>query len=282
METIIEVNGLVKVFGNKRALDNIHFTISKGEIFGFLGPSGSGKTTTVKILTSQLLATGGTVQVFGQEIRKMNVADHKRRIGILTDNSALYERLTIQDNLDMFCSLYDVEKKRIAEVLEEVNLANDRKTLVKKLSKGMKQRVMLARAMLHKPDLLFLDEPTSALDPVNTLHIHEGLRKLNREGTTIFLTTHNMSEAESLCSRVAFIHEGIITAMDTPEQLRLQHSDDSLTVMIKDEGRMILQQNEESAGRIAGWMQAGKLLSIHSNEPTLGDIFVQMTGRELQ
>lgn len=282
METIIEVNGLIKVFGNKRALDNINFTINKGEIFGFLGPSGSGKTTTVKILTSQLLATGGTVNVFGQEIRTRNDADHKRRIGILTDNSALYERLTIQDNLELFSSLYDVEKKRIAEVLEEVNLANDRKTLVKKLSKGMKQRVMLARAMLHKPDLLFLDEPTSALDPVNTLHIHEGLRKLNREGTTIFLTTHNMSEAESLCDRIAFIHEGVIKGMDTPEQLRLQHSDDSLTVTVKEEGRMILQQNEETAGRIAGWMQAGKLLSIHSNEPTLGDIFVQMTGRELQ
>ena len=282
METIIEVNGLVKVFGNKRALDNINFTINKGEIFGFLGPSGSGKTTTVKILTSQLLTTGGTVNVFGQEIRKMNDADHKRRIGILTDNSALYERLTIQDNLELFCNLYDVEKKRIGEVLEEVNLASDRKTLVKKLSKGMKQRVMLARAMLHKPDLLFLDEPTSALDPVNTLHIHEGLRKLNREGTTIFLTTHNMAEAESLCDRIAFIHEGVIKAMDTPEQLRLQHSDDSLTVTVEEEGRMILQQSEETAGQIAGWIQAGKLLSIHSNEPTLGDIFVQMTGRELQ
>lgn len=282
MKTIIEANGLVKAFGNKRALSNINFTINKGEIFGFLGPSGSGKTTTVKILTSQLLATGGTVNVFGQEIRKMNDADHKRRIGILTDNSALYERLTIQDNLEMFCSLYDVENKRIAEVLEEVNLASDRKTVVKKLSKGMKQRVMLARAMLHKPDLLFLDEPTSALDPVNTLRIHEGLRKLNREGTTIFLTTHNMSEAESLCNRVAFIHEGVIKTIGTPEELRLQHSDDSLTVTVKEEGRMLLQQNEESARRIAGWMQAGKLLSIHSNEPTLGDIFVQMTGRELQ
>nr|WP_249436084.1 ABC transporter ATP-binding protein [Paenibacillus sp. Marseille-Q4541] len=273
---------MVKVFSNKRALDNINFTIKTGEIFGFLGPSGSGKTTTVKVLTSQLLATGGTVNVFGQEIRKMNDADHKRRIGILTDNSALYERLTIQDNLELFCNLYDVDKKRIAEVLEEVNLANDRNTLVKKLSKGMKQRVMLARAILHKPDLLFLDEPTSALDPVNTLHIHEGLRKLNQEGTTIFLTTHNMAEAESLCDRIAFIHEGVIKAMDTPQQLRLQHSDDSMTVTVKDEGKMVLQQNEESAGRIARWIQAGKLLSIHSNEPTLGDIFVQMTGRELQ
>lgn len=282
MQPIIEVDQLLKAFGNKSALQHIQFNVHQGEIFGFLGPSGSGKTTTVKILTSQLLPTSGTVKVFGQPINKMNDASHKRRIGILTDNSALYERLTIQDNLELFCRLYDVESKRIAEVLEEVNLANDRQTMVKKLSKGMKQRVMLARAILHKPDLLFLDEPTSALDPVNTLHIHEGLRKLNREGTTIFLTTHNMMEAEGLCDRVAFIHDGVIKAIDTPQQLRLAHTDQSMTVLVKGEGKRVLQQNEESAQRIGQWMLEGRLLSIHSNEPTLGDIFVKMTGRELQ
>nr|WP_285857623.1 ABC transporter ATP-binding protein [Paenibacillus lautus] len=273
---------MLKAFGNKSALQHIQFNVHQGEIFGFLGPSGSGKTTTVKILTSQLLPTSGTVKVFGQPIHKMNDSSHKRRIGILTDNSALYERLTFQDNLELFCRLYDVESKRIAEVLEEVNLANDRQTMVKNLSKGMKQRVMLARAILHKPDLLFLDEPTSALDPVNTLHIHEGLRKLNREGTTIFLTTHNMMEAESLCDRVAFIHDGVIKAIDTPQQLRLAHADQSMTVLVKGEGKRVLQQNEESAQRIGQWMLEGRLLSIHSNEPTLGDIFVKMTGRELQ
>lgn len=282
VQPIIEVNQLLKAFGNKSALQHIQFHINQGEIFGFLGPSGSGKTTTVKILTSQLLPTSGTVKVFGQPINRMNDASHKRRIGILTDNSALYERLTIQDNLELFCKLYDVEPKRMTEVLEEVNLAHDRQTMVKKLSKGMKQRVMLARAILHKPDLLFLDEPTSALDPVNALHIHEGLRKLNREGTTIFLTTHNMMEAESLCDRVAFIHDGVIKAMDAPQQLRLAHADQSMTVMVKGEGRLVLQQSEESAKRIGRWMKEGKLLSIHSNEPTLGDIFVKMTGRELQ
>lgn len=281
MENIIEVNSLLKAFSNKTALNHIDFRIKKGEIFGFLGPSGSGKTTTVKILTSQLLPTSGTVKVFGKELNRMNDADHKRRIGILTDNSALYERLTIQDNLELFCKLYDVNTKRIAEVLEEVNLSQDRSTMVKKLSKGMKQRVMLARAILHKPDLLFLDEPTSALDPVNTLHIHEGLRRLNQEGTTIFLTTHNMAEAESLCSQVAFINDGVIKALDTPEQLRLAHADYSMTVNVKGEGKMVLQQNEENATQISRWIQSGRLLSIHSNEPTLGDIFVKMTGREL-
>ncbi|MGZ9586391.1 ABC transporter ATP-binding protein [Paenibacillus marinisediminis] len=281
MECIIEVNQLVKKFDSKTALQQIDFNIHKGEIFGFLGPSGSGKTTTVKILTSQLQPTFGKVRVFGQEIGRKNDSNHMKRIGILTDNSTLYERLSIYENLELFCKLYDVDVRRIAEVLEEVNLANESKTIVKKLSKGMKQRVTLARAVLHKPELLFLDEPTSALDPVNALHIHEGLRKLNREGTTIFLTTHNMQEAESLCDRVAFIHDGVIQAMDTPEQLRLLHADSSITVNVKGEGKLVLEQNEESAARVANWMKSGRLLSIHSNEPTLGDIFVQMTGRNL-
>lgn len=282
MGLIIEVDQLMKQFGDKTALKHVSFNINEGEIFGFLGPSGSGKTTTIKVLTSQLLQTSGKVKVFGKEIMRVNDSDHKRRIGVLTDNSMLYERMTVNDNLELFCKLYDVHVKRVSEVLEEVNLASEGKTIVKKLSKGMKQRVTLARAILHKPQLLFLDEPTSALDPVNALNIHDSLRKLNREGTTIFLTTHNMAEAETLCDRIAFINEGVIQALDTPEQLRLMHHDHSLTVVVQDEGKIVLEQSEQSALRISEWMRAGRLLSIHSNEPTLGDIFVKMTGRELQ
>jgi len=282
METIIDVNGLMKSFGNKTALKNIQFTINKGDIFGFLGPSGSGKTTTVKILTSQILPTSGNVRVFDKVLTSANDSKHMSRIGILTDNSTLYERLTIYDNLELFCKLYDVPTRRIDEVLEAVNLSSDRKTVVKTLSKGMKQRVTLARAILHKPELLFLDEPTSALDPVNVRQIHEVLRELNREGTTIFLTTHDMEEAETLCNRVAFIHDGKISALDTPENLRLQYANNTITCLLKDQGKVIVQQDQEGARRIHDYMQSGKLLSIHSNEPTLGDIFVQITGGKLQ
>lgn len=282
MTSIIEVNQLVKIFGNHTALKQLDFHIKQGEIFGFLGPSGSGKTTTIKILTSQLLPTSGEVKVFNKVVNRLNDSDHMKRIGILTDNSTLYERLSVYDNLELFCKLYDTDVKRIQTVLEEVNLGNERKTIVSKLSKGMKQRVTLARAILHKPELLFLDEPTSALDPANTLHIHEGLRRLNREGTTIFLTTHDMVEAEKLCNRVAFIHNGTIQALDTPQRLRLSHTDSSVTVVVKGMGEQVLQMNEDTAKRIASWMSAGELHAIHSNEPTLGDIFVKMTGRDLQ
>jgi len=284
MEPIIEVRAMTKTFGNKQAIKPIDFTIERGEIFGFLGPSGSGKTTTVKILTGQLLPTSGTARVFGVDIAKMKDSErqqHLSRIGILTDNSTLYDRLTIEDNLVLFCQLYNVPTSRVQEALEQVNLTNERKTVVKQLSKGMKQRVTLARALLHKPDVLFLDEPTSALDPTNTKRIHEALRELNRMGTTIFLTTHDMEEAESLCDRIAFLHNGCIAAMDTPQQLRLAHMDHGITVVTTD-GTHTVERDESGAKRIHDWMASGKLVSIHSNEPTLSDIFIKVTGGVLQ
>ncbi|MBS4204656.1 ABC transporter ATP-binding protein [Lederbergia citrea] len=281
MENIIEVKQLMKSFSNKTALRNVSFNVKKGETFGFLGPSGSGKTTTIKILTSQLLHTAGNVNVFSKPLSKKKNASMMKRIGILTDNSGLYDRLSIYDNLLLFCKLYGVNKKRIGQVLEQVNLENDQNTVVKELSKGMKQRVTLARAIIHKPDLLFLDEPTSALDPVNTRHIHEGLRQLNKEGTTIFLTTHDMTEAEELCDRVAFLHNGEIQALDTPQNLRLHYADSGITVLLKDKRTISVEKDETGAEQIYQFMKNGELLSIHSNEPTLGDIFVKLTGRVL-
>ena len=140
----------------------------------------------------------------------MKKGSSRKKIGVLTDNSGLYSRLSIYDNLKLYCELYEVPEKRIDEVLEIVNLKNEKKKIVSKLSKGMLQRVTLARTLLHEPELLFLDEPTSALDPVNSQHIHNGLRELNARGTTIFLTTHDMNEAELLCDRVAFLNKGQI------------------------------------------------------------------------
>ncbi|MCM3112112.1 ABC transporter ATP-binding protein [Lederbergia lenta] len=281
MKNIIEVKQLMKSFSNKVALKNVSFEVKKGETFGFLGPSGSGKTTTIKILTSQLLHTSGEVNMFGRPLAKKKNPSMMQRIGILTDNSGLYDRLSVYDNLLLYCNLYGVKEQRIGEVLEQVNLASDQKTLVKELSKGMKQRITLARAIIHKPDLLFLDEPTSALDPVNSKHIHEGLHQLNKEGTTIFLTTHDMDEAEQLCDRVAFLDNGEIQALDTPQNLRLRYADPTITVLLKDKRTMSIDKNEIGAEQIYQWMKKGELLSIHSNEPTLGDIFVKLTGRVL-
>ncbi|WP_020617329.1 ABC transporter ATP-binding protein [Paenibacillus daejeonensis] len=281
MQSIIEVEHLEKRYNKKQALKQISFQVRPGEIFGFLGPSGSGKTTTVKILTSQLRHSSGHVQVLGDDPNRSRHAGFLSKIGVLTDNSGLYERLSVHDNLILFCRLYGVPDRRIDEVLEAMNLSDDRHTQVGKLSKGMKQRVTLGRAILHEPAILFLDEPTSALDPVNGGRIRETLREMNRRGTTIFLTTHNMEEAEELCDRVAFLNHGEISALDTPQALRLQHGDRSITVTTAH-GKQVVQPNAEGAEYIRELMRRGELLAIHSNEPTLGDIFVTLTGRGLQ
>ncbi|CAI8950041.1 ABC-2 type transport system ATP-binding protein [Priestia megaterium] len=281
MNNVIEVKNLTKVFSNKVVLKDVTFEVKKGETFGFLGPSGSGKTTTIKILTSQLIHTKGEINIFEERLQKQTTKNYLKKVGILTDNSTLYERLSVYQNLLLYCKLYKVNVTRIDEVLEDVNLLNDKKTIVQKLSKGMKQRVVLARAFLHKPEILFLDEPTSALDPVNTKHIYKGLRKLNEQGTTIFLTTHDMVEAEELCDRVAFLHQGEIKLLDTPKNLRLQFSQKSISLIVGDGNSITVKNDEQGAKQISNYMKNGQLLSIHSNEPTLGDIFVQLTGSEL-
>ncbi|WP_078393054.1 ABC transporter ATP-binding protein [Shouchella patagoniensis] len=282
MENVLTLDRVKKAFGNKVALDDINLSIKKGEIFGLLGPSGSGKTTMVKVLTGQLSASSGTTEVLGYNVKKGAKSEIMQKVGILTDNSALYERLSVYDNLSLFSKLYGVEteKERIAAVLEDVQLTGEEKTIIKKLSKGMKQRVTLARTLLHKPSLLFLDEPTSALDPSTTGHVHKALKKLNESGTTIFLTTHNMAEAESLCDRVAFLDKGSLITVDTPKNLRIEHSDKRIVVETEVE-TLEIEQNEEGSKVLAELIQNKQVLTIHSNEPTLGDIFIKLTGGAL-
>ncbi|GAB3046454.1 ABC transporter ATP-binding protein [Virgibacillus ainsalahensis] len=281
MENVIEVKGLEKKFRNQAALEDVNFHVGKGETFGFLGPSGSGKTTTIKILTGQLAPSSGRASVFHLATTSLNKPKYRKKFGVITDNSGLYNRLTIFDNLKLYSDLYNVSAGRISEVLEMVNLTADSKKQVTKLSKGMLQRVLLARAFLHEPELLFLDEPTSALDPANSRHIHEGLRRLNEKGTTIFLTTHDMSEAEDLCDRVAFLNKGKIRLMDEPKKLRRQFADSNITIELKDGRRLVIPGGDKGADELYQYMSRDEIVSIHSNEPTLGDIFVKVTGREL-
>lgn len=278
---IIEVNGLAKMFSNQTAIKSVDFHVEKGEIFGFLGPSGSGKTTTIKILTGQLLPTSGTVEVFGKSIRDLKNSESRKRFGVLTDNSGLYGRLSIKDNLKLYCDLYDVPHSKIVEVLDIVNLKQDQSKRVSTLSKGMTQRVTLARTLLHEPELLFLDEPTSALDPTNSRHIHDGLRALNAMGTTIFLTTHDMQEADTLCDRIAFLDKGEIQLMDTPKKLKQHYTDSTITVELTNEEKVNLPAGPEGAQQLFHYMKADQVLTIHTNEPTLEDIFVHVTGRKL-
>lgn len=281
MDHIIEVKKLVKVFSNETVLKGIDFHVKRGEIFGFLGPSGAGKTTTIKILTGQLMQSEGTVSIFGTTYEKSKRVAIQKRFGVLTDNSGLYDRLSIYDNLLLYCKLYNVPFEKIYEVLHMVNLIGQEKKKVSTLSKGMKQRVTLARTLIHEPELLFLDEPTSALDPANSLHIYEGLRALNAKGTTIFLTTHDMYEAETLCDRIAFLNNGVVQLLDTPSNIKQRYAEATIDVTLTNNEKITLPSGAAGAEKLYNYMKANAVTSVHSNEPSLAEIFTEVTGRKL-
>lgn len=281
LKNIIEVKEMQKLFDQKPVIKNVSFNVKKGEIFGLLGPSGSGKTTTIKILTGELSKTSGEVNVLGMNESEFKTSQFKSKIGILSDNSSLYERLTIYDNLKLFCKLYGAPLSQIDAILHEVQLHDEQAKVVSKLSKGMKQRVLLAKALIHQPDLVFLDEPTSALDPGNMMHIHRGLQKLNEAGTTIFLTTHNMEEATTLCDRVAFLHNGVIQELDSPEALRYKYSTHEFQIETFSGEQIIIKNEPENAEKIKELIATNQVKSMHTDHPTLGQIFLKVTGKEL-
>lgn len=281
MSYAIQVQQVKKTFKQQTAIEDISLTVKSGEIFGLLGPSGAGKTTMIKILIGESPKTAGTVQVLGYSPKHFNSATFKKQIGVLSDNSALYDRLTIQDNLQLFCKLYNIATTQIDTVLQVVNLNDEKHKQVAKLSKGMKQRALLAKALLHQPTLLFLDEPTSALDPVNREHIHKGLRHLNDQGTTIFLNTHDMDEATQLCDKVAFLNNGVIQEIGKPDDLRYQYSNQSFQITTIHNETLILENKPENAHKIAQLMQNEEIKRMETNYPTLGEIFLKVTGKEL-
>jgi ABC-2 type transport system ATP-binding protein len=280
---LIKVSDLHKSYGSKEAVRGISFEVESGEIFGFLGPNGAGKSTTIKILTGQLAPSGGEVNVLGHRLPEERHA-LASGIGVTPENANLYERLTVMQNLALFCRLYGVPTSRGAEMLELVNLAESARTPMKKLSKGMRQRVLLVRAMLHQPRLLFLDEPTSGLDPSSAAGIHAILRDLNQQGTTIFLTTHNMAEADHLCHRVAFLNDGQIAEIGRPEDMKHQYGADRLEVVVQNGDRQVRHSlplhGAETGRRVGEWLAKGQIVSIHSVESTLADIFIAVTKGE--
>jgi len=281
LENVVQVNGLRKVFHENIAMDDVHFNVKKGEIFGLLGPSGSGKTTTIKILTGELKPSSGDIEVLGMKSDMFQTASFQSQIGILSDNSALYERLTVYDNLKLFCKLYSAPLQQIAVTLREVNMEKEGGKVVSKLSKGMKQRVLLAKALIHQPKLVFLDEPTSALDPGNAAYIHRGLQKLNEAGTIILLTTHNMEEATELCDRVAFLDQGKIQEMDNPDALRYKYSTHNFHIETFEGKKLVMINDVKSADKIGQMIADGQVKTMHTDHPTLGQIFLKLTGKEL-
>ena len=279
---MIKVNSLTRVFNGLMAVDQISFHVDHGEVFGFLGHNGAGKTTTIRMLTGQLRPTSGHAFIDGHDVVKARAAI-KPMIGVVFENQNLYERMSGRENLSFFAELHGVEDKRVAELLEMVGLSDRAKDKIKTYSNGMKQRLLVARALLNRPKVLFLDEPTRGLDPTAARDIRRTIREMGEQGTTVFLTTHYMEEADQLCHRVAFISEGKLIALDTPQALKLQYGLRKVSVLLDDQSQHELTlDNPADATQMADWMEAGRVLTAHSQEATLEDVFVHLAGRELQ
>jgi ABC-2 type transport system ATP-binding protein len=238
----IVVEDLTREYNGLRAVDGITFHVEPGEIFGFLGPNGAGKTTTIKMLTGQLRPTSGKATVVGCDVVE-DRQELKPQIGVVFEYQNVYERLTARDNLVFSARLYGVDKARVDQVLEQVGLVDRARDKIKKYSNGMKQRLLIARALLHEPKVLFLDEPTRGLDPNVARDIRAIVSDLSASGVTVFLTTHYMEEADQLSARVAIIDQGRIVALDTPERLKAEHGEDDRTtledVFVKLTGRYL-------------------------------------------
>lgn len=277
----IEIKEISRQFQDKQVLTRVSMEIAKGEILGLLGPSGAGKTTLIKILTGQLKPTSGSAVVLGKDVLKLG-QDTYQKIGMVLDQSGLYERLSCYDNLILFAEIYRLDKKCISAALEQVGLLEARKRPVMRLSKGMKQRLVLARAVMHRPELLFLDEPTSGLDPATAAGIHELIREQKERGTTVFLTTHNMEEAEKLCDHVALLYSGDIIEYGVPEEICRRYNHCNHIVLLLASGEKVtLQNNRECAEEISAYFRQGVVESVHSSEPNLETVFMELTGKRL-
>lgn len=278
----IELTKVCKSFGKKDVLKDVSLQVEEGEILGLLGPSGAGKTTILNILTGQLTQSAGAALLLGCDSQHLQ-EQHYDQIGLVLDTCGLYERLSVKDNLMMFAKLHKRTMQDVLYVLEQVGLAHELKTIVGTMSKGMKQRLIFARAILHSPKVLFLDEPTSGLDPQTSKQIYMIIEGLKKQGTTIFLTTHDMEEATQLCDHVALLYEGSIVAYGTPKQLCLAHMDErSAIVEFKDGSTCTVSMHPSDQSLISKIWTRDDLISIHSIEPNLEDVFLSLTGRRLE
>jgi fluoroquinolone transport system ATP-binding protein len=265
-------------------IEGLSFHIEGGEIFGFLGPSGAGKSTTQKILIGLLKQYGGTVAVFGVDLSAWQ-ADYYERIGVSFEFPTHFLKLTALENLAYFSRLYSGKTEPPQSLLEWVGLANDGQMPVSHYSKGMKNRLSVARALLHQPQLLFLDEPTAGLDPVNARRIKDLIKAQQHAGRTVFLTTHDMTVADALCDRVAFIIDGQIKLIDAPAELKLRYG--QAMVRVEYQGDTGAHSREFP---LAGLGENVEFLSLlrtqqvrttHTLEATLEDVFIQVTGQAL-
>lgn len=311
MENLIEVRGLVKKYKELTAVDNLDLDVKKGEILGLLGPNGSGKSTTINCILSLLKKDAGSVKIFGKEMSS-DAYDIKKRIGVVFQDVAVYDELSVYENVDYFCGLYiqdkNERKKLVERSLDLVSLNDFVKFKPKKLSGGLLRRLNIACGIAHKPEIIILDEPTVAVDPQSRNNILEGIKKLNKEGSTIIYTSHYMDEVDFLCDDIVIIDKGKVIAKGTSEQLRdMIEMNEKISFTSKDLSEDIINkikalphllefQNKNGSVKLDfahgdGYlMKLVKLLdeeniqysSLNVEKPSLNDVFLELTGKDLR
>lgn len=271
---MIKFKNITKEFKEKKALSNVSFNVNEGDIFGFLGPSGSGKTTTINILTGQILQDSGQAFILGKNSTDIS-SDDLLSIGIMSDTVGFYEKMSLYKNLEFFAKFHNIPNEIIDDLLKKLDLFEDKEKKAENLSTGMKQRMLLIRAILHTPKILFLDEPTSGLDPTLSLKVHQILFHLKNKGVTIFLTTHDMNEATKLCDNIALLYQGEIIEYGAPKDIINKYADGNKVVITFQNGKEITIPKEETANYLGEF-----ITSIHSLETSLESIFIQLTGKK--
>jgi ABC-2 type transport system ATP-binding protein len=304
---MIRISNLTKTFGEIVAVENLNFEVREGEVFGFIGPNGAGKTTTVRMLCCLINPTSGTAYIKDNEIaREPDSLNIRQMVGLLPESPGLYERLSSYKNLDFYAQLYDVpparRKERIKELLEMLGMWNNRDQPVGTFSKGMKQKIAIARALVHDPEVLFLDEPTAGLDPRASKTVRDFLSDLKREGRTIFLNTHNLDEAERLCDRVGVVNTTLV-AIGSPIELKRKFWGRTTMVHLKgiapevlsavkalpfarnvrteDSKLLIDLKNPEEENPIVAETilhSGGKILYMSEEKRTLEDVYLELIG----
>lgn len=308
---MIQIENLVKRYGNLVALDHLNLHIKEGEIFGLLGPNGSGKTTAINCILALLKFDRGSIRIMGEEMRPDNYRI-KKEIGVVMQDVAVFDELNVHDNIDYFCSLYIKDRNKCRELVEDAirfaGLEEYRKVYPKKLSGGLLRRLNIACGIAHRPRLIFLDEPTVAVDPQSRNQILEGICELNRQGSTIIYTSHYMEEVEQICTRIAIMDHGRCIASGTKEELKkMIRTGETVIIEAVSLGEEQLEQLRSFPGvfqveydeqvltvrcsetkhnliRILGWLQERGIPfgQVFSQLPTLNDVFLEITGKQLR
>jgi len=279
-EVVIRLSEMRAYYGKFLAVDRLDLELYRGELFGLLGPNGAGKSTTVKVLIGQHRPASGTAVVKGIDVAR-DWQKVKPFFGYVPDRENHFDEFSGRRNLQIFAGLYHVPLSRVEECLKLVELADAADVPVRGYSMGMRKKLLLARAVLHKPPILYLDEPTANLDIHSSAIVHRLLRQHVKDGGTVLLTTHNMQEVEEICDRVAIMCKGKLIALDTPLALRQRHTERKVDVILKSNERLVFDlDNDENRRRLADFMREGRIDSLHTREFDFHSTFLKLTGTQ--